>query len=79
MKNSLKSFQPNSYLDYEQSVFVPGILRALNSLNIMQIRERNEEGMGERQEKKPFFFLFLRARRSPIALKLSKRRKEVKC
>ena len=32
-------------VDYELSVFVPEILRARNSVNIMQIRERNEEGM----------------------------------
>ena len=33
-------------LDYEYSVFVPEILRAGNSVNIMQIKERIEEGMG---------------------------------
>ena len=32
-------------IDYEYSVFVPEILQAQNSVKIMQIRERNEEGM----------------------------------
>ena len=42
-------------LDYEKSVFVPEILCARNSVNIMQIRDRNEEGMGQGQEKKLSF------------------------
>ena len=33
-------------VDYEWLVFVPEIPRAQNSVKIMLIRERNEEGMG---------------------------------
>ena len=41
---ALSLFNPS--LDYKQLVFVPEILGARNSVNIMQIRERNEEEMG---------------------------------
>ena len=50
---TLMDFGGNSLkLDYEKSVFVPEILRVRNFVNIMQIREGNEEGMG-RGSKKP--------------------------
>ena len=67
-------------LDYEQSVFVPEILRVRNSVNIMQIRERNLEGMGRGRKKTvSFFFLFsapalLAARGSPLTARSFTRR-----
>ena len=56
--NSLK-------LDYEKSVFVPEILRVRNFVNIMQIREGNEEGMGRGSKKTDYGgFIVLQISRS---------------
>jgi len=48
---------------YEKSVFVPEILRATGQVKIMQIRERNEEGMRRAWRRERLLALWLRSSR----------------
>ena len=61
----------------ETCLFYPQPTRSPEPVNIMQIRERNEEGMGGRKKKffLTFLFSFLRARASRGSIALRNTRK----
>ena len=62
-------------LGYEQSVFLPEILRATGKVNIMHIRERNGKGMRRDRKKLDYLIILLLLRIRVFASHAGKRKR----